>query len=133
MLQYRHVIHHANRLFIWENIYAYDMDFHIHMAKHPNRSWGIILQQAWSMRLQDRIDLIRTGSHGGSSREFNNDGHQNTMNQGGRKKKICWVYNSGNCTYGFGCKFDHRCGVCGKLGHGAHICRKVKQFSHSNG
>ena len=44
------------------------MDFHIHMAKHPSRSWGIILQQAWSMRLQDRI--IKTGGGGGSSREF---------------------------------------------------------------
>ena len=63
-----------------------------------------------------------------------NDGHQNnSTNQGGRKKKICWDYNSGNYTYGFGCKSDHRCGVCGKLGHGAHICRKVKQFSQGNG
>ena len=55
MIQYSHIIHHANQLFIWENVYAYDVDFHIHMSKHPERSWGIILQQAWSMRLQDRV------------------------------------------------------------------------------
>ena len=82
------------------------------------------------MRLQDRI--FKAGS-GGFSREFNNDNNQNMINQGSRRKKICWDYNIGNCTYGFGCKFDHRCGVYGKLGHGVHICRKVKQFSHGNG
>ena len=51
MLQYSHIIHHANQLFVWENVYKYDIDFHIHMAQHPEQSWGIILQQAWSMRL----------------------------------------------------------------------------------
>ena len=26
--------------------------------------------------------------------------------------------------FGFNCKFDHKCGICEKTGHGAHICRK---------
>ena len=25
------------------------------MSKHPNRSWSIILQQAWMVRLRDKI------------------------------------------------------------------------------
>ena len=32
LLQYSHIIHHAANLFIWENVYAYDMDFRIHMS-----------------------------------------------------------------------------------------------------
>ena len=108
-------------MFIWENVYAYDMDFRIHMSRHPERSWGIILQQAWSMRLQDRINKFTNGG-----------GRTNILQQPSlpsSQKKICWDYNSGDCTFGFSCQFEHRCGICGKLGHGAHICRKLKRNS----
>ena len=39
LVQYNHLIHD-------------DKDFRIHLAKFPNRSWAIILQQAWSVRLR---------------------------------------------------------------------------------
>ena len=55
LLQYSHVIHLAASAFVWENVYAYDKDFRLHMAENPGRSWAIILQQAWSMRLRDRL------------------------------------------------------------------------------
>ena len=42
-----------------------------------------------------------------------------------RKKDLCWHFNRGKCSYGLNCKFDHRCGVCGKFGHGAHSCRRL--------
>ena len=131
MLQYSHVIHHANRLFIRENVYAYDMDFRIHMAKHPNRRWGIILQQAWSMHLQDRVMRLPNTNNNYNRASNGYDNQLGGVSGGGRKKKICWDYNSGNCTYSFSCKFDHRCGICGKLGHRAHICQKVKQNRRS--
>ena len=56
---------------------------------------------------------------------FSNNANM-SRNNGSSGKKLCWKYNQGKCTYGFNCKFDHRCGICGKTGHGAHICRKGK-------
>lgn len=56
LIQYGHVIHTASQSFIWENVYRYDCDFRTHMSRHHmNCSWGVILQQAWSMFLKDKI------------------------------------------------------------------------------
>ena len=124
LMQYSHVIFLASLTFAWENVYAYDIDFRLHTSKHPGRNWGIILSQAWTMRMHDCI-------HPMSDKEGNRDGYSTMTPQ--RPKKICWKYNQGRCTYGFNCKFDHRCGVCGKSGHGAHICRKAKYASTVGG
>ena len=113
LLQYNHTIHSASTSYIWENVYAYDREFRRHIARHPYRSWAIILQQAWTMLLKDRI-------------KFDNytKGKQNG------KKEICKCFNKVCCTYGLSCHYEHRCSVpkCGKFGHGAHICRM-----HNNG
>ena len=118
MMQYCHIIHHAAQLFVWENVYSYDIDFRLRMACHPERSWGIILQQAWSMRLQERLvkNLYVSGNSTVGAGKTNNSNSANC--------KICWKYNQGRCTFGLSCKFEDRCGICGKPGHGAHICRK---------
>ena len=112
LIQYNHVVHTASLTFAWSNIYAYDIDFRLHMARHPQRSWSVILQQAWNLRLKDRNEGGR-GSYGGIN-SYNN-----------RRRDICFRFNSGKCTYGSKCKFDHRCGICGKFGHGAFQCRRV--------
>ena len=44
LLQYSHVIHTASQTYVWENVYLYDKEFRIHMSKHPQRSWAVILQ-----------------------------------------------------------------------------------------
>ena len=63
LIQYGHVIHTASQSFIWENVYRYDCDFRTHMSRHHmNHSWGVILQQAWSMFLKDKIS--RGGGRG---------------------------------------------------------------------
>lgn len=54
LIQYSHVIHTAAAGYVWDNVYAYDRDFRLHLAENPTRSWAIILQQAWSMRLKDK-------------------------------------------------------------------------------
>ena len=46
LIQYNHVIEIAAASFQWENVYRYDREFRIHMAAHPERNWGVILQQA---------------------------------------------------------------------------------------
>ena len=110
LIQYHHLIHSASQTYVWDNVYSYDIDFRLHISRNPERSWALILQQAWSFRLKDKLTVNRSG--------FNNA--QSHMNG----KKICFKFNRGHCPYGSNCKFDHRCGVCGKFGHGAFNCRR---------
>ena len=44
LIQYNHVISTAAVSYAWNNVYAYDIDFCLHMAHHPMRSWSVILQ-----------------------------------------------------------------------------------------
>ena len=122
LIQYNQVIYHASTLFVWENVYMYDKEFRIHMSNFPSWNWAIILQQAWSMYLKDRIHF--------TDNSFYNPNQQ--TNKQGKSKEICKRFNRGKCTRGTSCHYEHRCEVpdCGKWGHGAHICRKRK---NSNG
>ena len=79
LIQYNHMIHTASLTYIWDNVCAYDKDFRLHMARYPDRSWGIILQQAWAMRLKDKIfrhdsDRYNNGHRASSG---SSHGHQN--------------------------------------------------------
>ena len=98
-------------MYMWDNVYLYDVEFRIHISQNPERHWSTILQQAWSMFLKDRV---KYGKGSGDSKNRS------------RTREPCRRFNKGNCTYGINCKFDHRCSIpnCGKLGHGAHICRR---------
>ena len=119
LIEYNFMIHTASSTYVWDNVYHYDRDFRMHMERHPQRSWTLILQQAWSFRLKDKYNSKGNGSE-------NRYGNPNNGN--GRRKEICRRYNQGRCTYGTRCKYDHRCSVpdCGKYGHGAHNCRRNK-------
>ena len=121
LIQYNHIIGTAAATYTWENVYYYDCRFRIHMAHNPARSWAIILQQAWRMYLKDR-HRIEGGGHG-----------NNNNNKSDRrfKKDVCYRYNRGKCSYGANCKFDHRCAVCGKAGHGSHNCRRLQDKPQS--
>ena len=55
LIEYNHVIHSIAAQYVWDNVYLYDKDFRLHISRHLDRNWAIILQQAWSMRLRDRI------------------------------------------------------------------------------
>ena len=115
LIQYNHIIHTAALTFTWENVYLYDRDFRLHLSRYPQRSWAIILQQAWTMRLKDR-----NGHSGGyASQGKSNEGRSKN------RRDVCWRYNRGRCSFGASCKFEHKCAVCGKFGHGVHICRKA--------
>ena len=113
LVQYNHIIHTASLTYAWDNVYMYDKDFRLHMLRHPMRSWGLLLQQAWALRLKDRVRYdhgpttpVRAGGSG---------------NGGG-----CRRFNRGRCSYGFNCKFDHRCFYCNKTGHGVINCRQLR-------
>ena len=55
LIQYNHIIYTASQTFVWENVYLYGKEFHMHMANFPERSWAVILQQVWSICLRDRV------------------------------------------------------------------------------
>ena len=110
LLQYNHVIFTASLAYVWDNVYTYDKEFRSHLALYPNRSWSIILQQAWSMCLTDKISHFGNGKFNSSTPKS--------------RKEICKHFNKGLCTAGHACKYDHRCLECGKFRHGMHICRK---------
>ena len=123
LLQYNHTIHTSSTSFVWDNVYSYDKEFRRHISRFPNRAWNVILQQAWTMLLKDRVRY--------------DNGFANKKGEQG-KKEICKRFNKGRCSYGLACKFNYLCAIpkCGKFGHGAHVCRmrddKVGQSSNNN-
>ena len=124
LIQYYHIIHTASQTYSWENVYN-DREFRIHMSRHHlHRSWGVILQQAWSMYLKDKVNNY---ANNGSGRNSGGNGH------GGPRKRICFDFNKGACSYGKRCKFDHRCSFCNKYGHGMFNCRKALRQSGGHG
>ena len=123
VIQYNHTIHSAAQAFQWDNVYRYNKEFCMHLSNFPIRSWGVILQQAWTMCMRDRL-------------VFRQDDNHKPYKKG--KKEVCKRFNKGLCTAGLSCKYDHRCLKCGKFGHGEHICqsgndnRKLKQSNSTN-
>ena len=55
LIQYNHIIHTAAQTYVWENVYQYDKEFRLHISHHPQRSWSIILQQAWDLKLKEKL------------------------------------------------------------------------------
>ena len=119
LIQYSHIIHTAVLTYSWDNVYLYDKEFRLHMARFPERSWAIILHQAWTMRLKD------CNSYSSGKNSSNNNAYHGHDNKRGRAHKICRKFNRGCCTYGSSCKFEHQCSYCFKLGHAAVNCRKA--------
>ena len=112
LTQYSYIIHDAAQAFPWDNVYGYDILFRRHMSKFPAHNWGVILQQALAFKMRP------TSIH--RSNSDRNEGQRNKS-----KRDVCWKFNSGKCTDGLSCKFDHRCAFCFKFGHGSHNCRKA--------
>ena len=111
-------------------MFVYDKEFRLHISKHPERSWVVILQQAWSMKLKDR--LYKSEQYSQNNQSLNNNsyhrsphpGHSSTQS-GGKSSDACHRYNRGRCTFGPKCHFDHKCSYCGKFGHTVLNCRKL--------
>ena len=121
LIQYNHVIHSASLIYVWSNIHAYDQDFRIHMSKHPGHSWAILLQQSWSMRLQEKIRGTEFHQQFSSNKNARRSGSFEKKGNG----ELCRKFNRGKCTFGPSCKFEHRCSYCFKFRHAAIHCRKA--------
>ena len=127
LIQYNHIIHTIASTYIWENVYAYDKEFQLHLSKHPERSWSVILQQAWSMKLKDRLrydtSTPSTSAHNSGFASSTQSDHNRTPI---KSNEPCKRYNKfGKCKFGMGCKYDHKCSYCYKTGHTILMCRKL--------
>ena len=58
LIEYGNTIATASQTYIWENVYAYDKMFRMHMGEFKGRSWKVILHQAWMTKLKDRIESV---------------------------------------------------------------------------
>ena len=123
LIQYSHLISTISQEYLWSNVYRYDKDFRIHMAAFPNRSWSIILQQAWMIRLKEKLYKAPYEQNGGDP--SSSDGS-------GNRDRTCRRYNKGKCSYGTNCKYEHKCKYCKKWGHSMFSCRKYKADKGGN-
>lgn len=121
LYDYKHVIRGAAADYIWENVFDYDVEFRLHMEKHPTRGWSAKLTDEWTRHMKNL-----KGAKGDTPSQSS---FAPTNDQGGQtqKREICIRYNKGRCTWGSKCRNIHKCSVCGKRGHGASIC-----FSNKN-
>ena len=130
LIQYNHMIHSIASTYTWDNVYSYDREFRIHLSRHPERSWAVILQQAWSMKLKDRLGAYHQHQGDGGNQSHNNNSTRtfnNHNNSGGRNKfgEACKRYNRGHCKFGQSCRYEHKCSYCGKYGHMVLNCCKL--------
>ena len=121
LIQYNHIIHSISLTYIWENVYSYDKEFRIHLSKHPQQSWAVILQQTWSMRLRDRLTGSAFNNFASSGGAVTGSDTRNKSNE------PCKQYNRGRCSFGPNCKYEHKCSYCGKFGHGIVTCRRLQR------
>ena len=78
LIQYNHIIYSASLTFTWSNVYAYDIDFRLHMAENPGRNWGIILQQTWMIHMKEKIGSnprVNGNNNGGNSQNQSKRGN----------------------------------------------------------
>ena len=121
------MIHTIALAYTWENVYTYDKEFRLHMARFPQRSWAIILQQAWSLRLRDRI-------HGNSWNGSSSSGGSSHGNMSrARVNEPCRRFKKGKCNFGNNCKYNHKCTYCKKFGHSVLSCRKAVSDRNNGG
>ena len=97
----------------------------MHLSKHPERSGSVILQQAWSMKLKDRLNW---GDSSFLSTDNASKGGFTGSGNGGKSPKAsdpCRKFNCGHCKYGQKCHFEHRCSYCFKFWHTVLTCRNL--------
>lgn len=129
LYDYKHCIRDAANTYIWENVFDYDVEFRLHMARcKGNRSWSAKLEYEYSRYMKNLIQFRHDGQGEGPAR----GGYSAGNSSGSKTREICRRYNKGRCSWGERCRYLHVCKICKKRGHGAVICRFDKGKGSSN-
>ena len=131
--QYISVINTAANVYVWGNVYSYDVIFCQLMQFNPGRSWSITYNHMWNLSMRDPLPSnSKMGRFNNSNANLGWTGQGNKGNGGGtprgvrRKTDYCWNFNKGiKCRYGSKCKFTERCSYCDSASHGVHACHKL--------
>ena len=126
LIEYNNVIHTIAMAYTWDNVYTYDKEFRLHMAHYLQCSWAMILQQACSLCLCDRIT---SGNNWGNANGNSNHGSNSAR---ARVSEACRRFNRGRCNFGANCKYEHKCSYYNKFGHGAVNCRRAQGDRNSS-
>ena len=70
-------------------MYNYDISFRHLMAHYPDRNWGVIYQQGWTLLLKDKT------SHGNNNNNYPNFSGKKKVKAGSRCDNFCWKFNKG--------------------------------------
>ena len=117
LFEYISVIRNAAATFIWDNVYTYDCKFRRIIEKYPYRRCNVICQQGWSLYLKEKFEPRVASNQGNGKKKFKK----------GDPNQPCWRFNKGKCSYGSGCRFEHKCANCGKTDHGTNLCTSSKK------
>ena len=135
LIQYSNDIHTASLSFTWDNVYMYDKEFRIHMGNHPMRSWTVILQHAWNLKMRDRLGSNHQSNHSDHRSASYNDRNQNSTPKGkilklakNIKIALCglrWFkLNVSKCQKMLSCQKDVKCQIVKHLDYGGGSQKK---------
>ena len=115
--QYIHNISSAANSFLWDNVAYYDFIFRKLMAQKPQRCWGTIHTQLWSVAMRDHVN--KGNNYGqGDSRGGSSSSSSVKKGSGELRDICCWRYNKNRCKHtAQRCRYEHRCSFCGSYHH----------------
>ena len=106
-LNYTKMISELATCYTWQSVLMFDTEYRQRQAAHK-LAWGDQAPYLSTMILQDHpLQTTPMQRQASSSRQ-----HQQPM--GPSSKEVCLQYNSGSCSYGSLCVFDHMCASCRK-------------------
>ena len=84
---------------------VYDEVFREKMTTKKVKQWQGMDVQLYQEICGGRPRRLGSSSGEGESKGFKKQGEES-------RKRVCWKYNEGGCSYGGGCKYPHSCELC---------------------
>ncbi len=130
LLEYRDHIESVAGTHDWERVYAYDKRFRRVQAENPLRHWGLINTEARDKSLNGRTHSSTSTIPKATSSRFTIKNPEAKTKGKKSRRELCRRWNlKQECKYGDTCYYEHVCAMCGKQGHGACNCPKLKHSS----